>query len=102
MKSPMVITLLISIASIWEIGIKTSIVKLYLGVELEELKNEIVKNEFELLPLDFDHIIELTKLEAHHKDLFDRILISQAVTENLIIITRVTSFKQYKKVEICW
>lgn len=47
----------LSIASIWEIGIKLSLGKLKLDIDLEALKQEIIKNEIEILPLDFDHIM---------------------------------------------
>lgn len=92
----------ISIASIWEIAIKMSLGKLELKVSLEEIKNEILKNKFEILPLDFEHILELTKLEKHHKDPFDRIIISQAISENCTIISKDLNFKLYKKVEVFW
>jgi PIN domain nuclease of toxin-antitoxin system len=65
----------ISIASIWEMGIKISLGKLQLDLPLEELKQELVKNEIEILPLDFEHINELMDLDYHHRDPFDRILI---------------------------
>lgn len=69
----------ISIASIWEIAIKLNLGKLKLDIKLEELKSEIIKNGFEILPLDFEHIIGLSNLETIHKDPFDRIIISQAI-----------------------
>jgi PIN domain nuclease of toxin-antitoxin system len=92
----------ISIASIWELAIKMSLGKLKLDVSIEELKAEILKNNFEILPLDFEHIIELSKLEDIHKDPFDRIIISQAISERHTIITKDSNFKLYKKVKIYW
>lgn len=92
----------ISIASIWEISIKLNLNKLKLAFSLEELKNEIVKNNFEILPLDFEHIIQLSTLENHHRDPFDRILISQAIAENLQIITKDSNFIFYNQIEIVW
>ncbi|MFN5620876.1 MAG: type II toxin-antitoxin system VapC family toxin [Flavobacteriales bacterium] len=92
----------ISIASIWEMGIKISLDKLRLDVTLEELKEELIKNEIEILPLDFDHIIELSKLEYHHRDPFDRILISQAKSEKLTILSKDSHFKLYKHVKVIW
>jgi PIN domain nuclease of toxin-antitoxin system len=95
-------TIFVSIASIWEIAIKTSLNKLKLSVNLEEVKTEIVKNNFEILPLDFEHIIELTNLEQIHKDPFDRIIISQAISEKYTIISKDSNFGFYKNVNILW
>ena len=90
----------ISIASIWEMGIKLSLDKLELDLSLEELKQELIRNEIEILPLDFDHIITLSKLEYHHRDPFDRILISQAKSEKLTILSKDSHFKLYKQVKV--
>jgi PIN domain nuclease of toxin-antitoxin system len=92
----------ISIASIWEIAIKITLGKLRLDIDLEDLKNEIIKNEIDILPLDFEHIIELSKLEHLHKDPFDRILLSQAKSEKFTLVSKDINFKLYKKVKICW
>lgn len=92
----------ISIASIWEVAIKMSLEKLKLDIKLEVLKTEILKNNFEILPLDFEHIIELTNLEQIHKDPFDRIIISQAISEKCTIISKDSNFGSYKKVQILW
>jgi PIN domain nuclease of toxin-antitoxin system len=92
----------ISIASIWEMAIKLSIGRLKLDVNMEDLKQEILKNNFEILPLDFEHIIKLSSLDAIHKDPFDRILISQAIFEGLTIISKDSNFELYKKVKLLW
>lgn len=92
----------VSIASIWEIAIKLSIGKLTLAINLEELKKEIVRNNFEILPLDFEHINGLSKLELIHKDPFDRIIISQAISEDYTIISRDTNFQLYSELKLLW
>ena len=92
----------IRIASIWEMGIKLSLDKLELDLSLEEFKQELIRNEIEILPLDFDHIITLSKLEYHHRDPFDRILISQAKSEKLTILSKDSHFKLYKQVKVVW
>lgn len=92
----------ISIASIWEVAIKMSLGKLKLEVSLENLKSEILNNNFEILPLDFEHILELTRLEEIHKDPFDRIIISQAISENCIVISKDSNFELYSKVNVVW
>jgi PIN domain nuclease of toxin-antitoxin system len=95
-------TIYVSIASIWEIAIKISTSKLKLIVNLEEVKTEIVKNNFEILPLDFEHIIELTNLEQIHKDPFDRIIISQAISEKCTIVSKDSNFVFYNNVNVLW
>jgi PIN domain nuclease of toxin-antitoxin system len=76
--------------------------KLRLDIKLEDLKEEILKNNFEILPLDFEHIIGLSKLEEIHKDPFDRIIISQAISENLTIVSKDSNFSLYKNVKLLW
>ena len=92
----------ISIASIWEVAIKINLGKLKLDITLEELKAEILKNRFEILPLDFEHIIGLSSLENIHRDPFDRIIISQAISEKHSIISKDSNLGMYKKVKIIW
>ena len=87
----------ISIASIWEISIKLSLGKLHLDFKLGELKNEILKNNFEILPLDFEHIIHLSTLPNFHKDPFVRIIISQAIVENQKSFLKIPTLSLIKK-----
>lgn len=92
----------ISIASIWEVAIKLNLGKLKLDVGLHGLKNELLKNNFEILPLEFEHISSLTKLEDIHKDPFDRIIISQAIAENLTLISADANFSAYTSLKLLW
>jgi len=77
----------ISIASFWEIAIKNSLGKLTLDVPFAELKNEAIKNSFKVLPISFEDTLKLNKLPFHHRDPFDRIIISQAIVNNLTIVS---------------
>lgn len=95
-------TKFISMASIWEIAIKLNLAKLRMEIGLDQLKTEILQNGFELLPLRFEHFLELSKLEDIHKDPFDRILISQALCENLRLISGDKNFSQYKSLDLLW
>ncbi|WP_304068941.1 type II toxin-antitoxin system VapC family toxin [Pedobacter glucosidilyticus] len=90
-----------SIASFWEISIKISLKKLELGVPSKELLIQAIKNGFEILPLTFEHTTGIIDLEPHHRDPFDRILISQAISENLKIITKDAQFEKYP-ISIIW
>jgi PIN domain nuclease of toxin-antitoxin system len=85
----------VSIASIWEIAIKQSLGKLELNGGLDDISDIMVKYEIELLPITFDHIQKLLTLEYFHRDPFDRIIISQGITENFTIISRDEIFQKY-------
>jgi len=85
----------ISIASFWEIAIKNSLGKLTLDIPFAELKNEIFKNGFHLLPITFEDTLRLNFLPLHHRDPFDRILISQAKGNNLTLVSHDKNFNLY-------
>lgn len=84
-----------SIASLWEIAIKLSIGKLHLTQPFDALQNELDRNVIGLLPLVFEHTNRVSDQPFHHRDPFDRILIAQAMTENLVVIGRDASFDAY-------
>jgi PIN domain nuclease of toxin-antitoxin system len=52
-------------------------------------------NGFEILPITFEHALELSTLEFIHRDPFDRLLIVQCISDNLIIVTKDNNIKQY-------
>jgi PIN domain nuclease of toxin-antitoxin system len=87
--------LIVSIASLWEIAIKTSIKKLALSVEFSMFIEKIHQNGFEILPIECPHLITLTTLDFPHRDPFDRIIIAQAITEKIQVISSDDIFKQY-------
>jgi PIN domain nuclease of toxin-antitoxin system len=92
----------ISMATLWEIALKMSIGKLRLDVPFQALLSEIDANGFEILSIEFVHIQELLNLDFHHRDPFDRIIIAQALTENMTIITKDETFKEYSAVALLW
>jgi PIN domain nuclease of toxin-antitoxin system len=86
----------LSIASIWEMQIKISLDKLSLQIDLPTLvENEMDRNSFVLLPIELKHIYRLNDLPLHHKDPFDRLLISQSVMETMPIISIDEKFDAY-------
>ncbi|MBM2816837.1 MAG: type toxin-antitoxin system VapC family toxin [Ignavibacteria bacterium] len=89
-------SILVSIASLWEMTIKISLCKLHLKKSLEEMLNKIPENGFELFPITPIHLISLSTLEFYHGDPFDRIIISQALSENISIVTSDNKFDFYK------
>jgi PIN domain nuclease of toxin-antitoxin system len=86
----------LSVASLWEITIKFQIGKLTLNISLEDLFNYIDRNQIEIIPINIEHLLTLSELPRHHGDPFDRLIISQAITENLTLITRDSTLKKYK------
>ena len=87
--------ILVSHASLWEMSIKVSLGKLQLGYSLRSLESILLLNNFNLLPLDFTHYQTLSNLPFHHNDPFDRMIIAQAESEEIAIITNDDKFKHY-------
>ncbi len=81
-----------SAASVWEIEIKASVGKLSVP---ESFYAEICKQAFIELPVSHAHAQTLRKLPVLHKDPFDRMLVAQAVVENLTLLTADRRIAQY-------
>ena len=62
---------------------------------------ELEDNEIELLPIEKRHLLELLELPFHHRDPFDRMIISQGIAENLPVLTCDRLFADYP-VEKIW
>jgi PIN domain nuclease of toxin-antitoxin system len=91
----------LSAASLWEITIKLQINKLELGISLEDLFEFVDRNQIEVIPINYLHLLQLSRLPAHHNDPFDRLIIAQAISENLKLISRDKIFKNYS-VNLVW
>ena len=82
----------VSAASTWEISIKKSTGKLSAPEDMDA----IVENEgFDKLPISLFHGEQAGLLPEHHKDPFDRMLIAQAQSEGLVIVTADEKIVQY-------
>ena len=87
---------LFSIASIWEIAIKTSLGKLSFDKPLEQfLPEQIAANDARLLDISLFHALRVASLPFHHRDPFDRMIIAQGLTENLPILSDDNAFDAY-------
>lgn len=91
----------VSIASFWDIAIKLKLKKIQLDMSFKELKNQALVNGFRILPILFEETLRLTTLELHHRDPFDRILISQAFQNKFSIISKDPEFKMYTN-KVIW
>ncbi len=86
----------LSLASCWELAIKVSIGKLRLTKPVERfIPEELAANDFQLLPIDFRHIVKVEALPFHHRDPFDRLLAAQVLTEKMTIISADTMLSEY-------
>lgn len=85
----------ISIASLWEISIKSAIGRLPILGEYETVIDDVINNEIEILPINFSHTLTQYKLPFYHRDPFDRIIVSQAIIENMNLISCDTVFDIY-------
>lgn len=87
---------LISPASYWEIAIKISLNKYTLSQPYEIfLQRAITDNGFIILPIEPRHTNALITLPFHHRDPFDRLIIGQAIVEQISIITNDKAFASY-------
>jgi PIN domain nuclease of toxin-antitoxin system len=92
----------LSMASCWEMAIKSSLGKLRLARSLERFVSEqLGANDFVLLNIELRHTAKLEKLPFHHRDPFDRLLIAQAISEKLTIVSSDSIFSEYK-VKLLW
>ncbi|MCT7965987.1 type II toxin-antitoxin system VapC family toxin [Laspinema sp. D1] len=91
----------VSVISLWEIQIKSQLGKLTLNQPLENIYQSQSQNFISFLGVTPFHIFQVGVLPFHHKDPFDRLLIAQAMTEGLTILTRDKIFDLYG-VSLLW
>ena len=86
----------ISIASFWEITIKIQTWIQQINISLNQLYLFADRNNIKILQINEQHLTDLLTLEFIHNDPFDRLIISQAISEKLILITKDKGLKKYK------
>jgi PIN domain nuclease of toxin-antitoxin system len=91
----------ISIAAFWEITIKKQLGKLELKLSLKELFQYAERNNIEILQIAYDHLNQLSKLPNIHSDPFDRLMISQMISEKLILLSVDENIRKYK-IDVEW
>ena len=91
----------LSVVVAWELQI-IALNKFSLNLPLEQsIETELTANGFRILSVQLSHVLELGKLPLIHKDPFDRLLISQAVSEDMTLITSDQKFTRYG-VNVLW
>ena len=87
---------LVSPATPWEVAIKVSIKKLDIGGPYRGFfPQHMLRNNFEWLPVTDDHLAALVDLAFHHRDPFDRLIIAQAIVEDIPIVSADPAFAAY-------
>ena len=95
-------TVYFSVVNIWEAQIKQYLGKLTIRDPLPDVvKQQHQVNGFGLLAVHIEHVYRLEGLASHHKDLFDRLLIAQALQEGLTLVTRDKAIARYT-VPVLW
>ena len=89
-------TIYFSLASLWEMSIKSNLGKLRFETSYNEfVEEQIVQSRLILLNIDLEHLKINATLPLHHRDPFDRLIISQSLRENIPIITLDSAFDRY-------
>lgn len=92
----------ISIASLWEMAIKSSLSKLELPTSFQDfIPHQVLINGIEIIPINPAHLHQLVNLDLHHRDPFDRLIIAQAMVRGIPVITRDNQFESYP-IEVIW
>ena len=86
----------ISIASLWEITIKIQIGKLNIAISIDDLFKYADRNQIEIVQITAEHLLVLASLSQHHNDPFDRLIVSQAISENMTLYSKDKGLKKYK------
>lgn len=87
--------LLFSAASLWEIAIKSSLGREDFRVEPRLLRRGLLDNGYVELPITSQHAVSIDTLPPLHKDPFDRLLLAQALSEGITLLTHDAQLAQY-------
>ena len=87
--------LLFSAASFWEIAIKNTLGRDDFRVEPRVLRRGLLDNGYAELPVTSQHAVNIDTLPPLHKDPFDRLLLAQALSEGIILVTSDAQLVKY-------
>jgi PIN domain nuclease of toxin-antitoxin system len=84
-----------SVASLWEIVIKSALGRDDFQLDARVLRRNLLDAGYEELPIEAQHAFEVAALPPLHKDPFDRLLVGQAMAEGIVLLTHDEQIKQY-------
>ena len=86
----------VSMATIWEIAIKASLGKLQLDGGISNVVKYVEGSGIDIISIEPSHVEIIEKLEFHHKDPFDRIIIATAIKEKMVVVSADQYFDLYE------
>ncbi|MDG6319044.1 type II toxin-antitoxin system VapC family toxin [Glaesserella parasuis] len=86
-----------SLASLWEIAIKSSLGKPDFDIDVEALEQGLIQVGCRMLAIELPHILKQAQYPFIHRDPFDRLLMAQAEVENVFFMTADTMILKYQK-----
>ena len=84
-----------SLASLWEVAIKTSLVKAGFAVDAGQLRVGLLRGGFQELAIEAEHCLAVQHLPWVHRDPFDRLLVAQAISSERTLLTTDRTLEQY-------
>ena len=90
-----------SMATLWEVAIKTSLDKPGFSVDSTALRNGLLDQGFNQVDIRPEHLAVVARLPWHHRDRFDRLLVAQAFVEGLTLLTSDRLLARYGKMVKC-
>jgi len=94
--------LFLSVGSLWQIAVKLRLGKLTVAMPTESLMTEqLTANNIETLPISVPHLVHVSTLPLHHRDPFDRLIIAQAIVEQMSVASADPAFDAYP-IERLW
>ena len=93
---------LLSVASVWEILVKAEAGRLpFPRPASSYLRTQLRKTSTAVLPILLSHVLRLESLPLHHRDPFDRIILAQALEEEIPVVSADSKFHLYP-IEVLW
>ncbi len=92
-----------SLASLWELSIKIRLGKLHTpGSTVAFIHDSLKENSIAVLPVRYEDLLLLERLPMHHRGPFDRILMAQALANDLRLLTEDADIRRYEGVSTVW
>ena len=92
----------LNVVSLWEMAIKVSIGKLDVPLPFTRIvRQHVTGNAIEVLSMEPEHLDEQRSLSFHHRDPFDRLIIAQAIQEEMPLVSRDDAFSDYP-IQLRW